>query len=116
MAADGACTAKSDAGYRLLSPEEPTTGDVEGLRAGLRERGYIEGRNIRFEYRWAQGKFERLSDLAAELVGLNVDVIVTYVTQASLDAKKHTTTIPTLMSRVSPPSGILPTRHSRRSS
>jgi len=90
----------------ILSPEEPTTGDVEGLRAGLRERGYIEGRNIRFEYRWAWGQFERLSDLAAELVGLNVDVIVTYVTQASLDAKKHTTTIPIVMVGVGDPIGV----------
>src|SRR5947209_623649 len=78
----------------LLSPEAATTGNVNGLREGLRELGYVEGRNIRFEYRWAEGRYERLPDLAAELVRLNVDVIVAFVTQASLSAKSATETIP----------------------
>src|SRR6478672_8559378 len=66
----------------VLSPEGPTTGNVNGLVEGLRERGYVEGRNIRFEYRWAAGKFDTLPALAAELVQMNVDVIVAFVTQA----------------------------------
>jgi putative ABC transport system substrate-binding protein len=50
---------------------------AEGLRLGLRERGYVEDQNIRLEYRWAGGKPDRLPALAAELVRLKVDVIVT---------------------------------------
>src|SRR3990167_1166782 len=50
---------------------------VESFRQGLRELGYVEGKNIIVEYRYAGGKFERLPDLAAELVRLKVDVIVT---------------------------------------
>jgi putative tryptophan/tyrosine transport system substrate-binding protein len=90
----------------ILSPESSTTGDVEGLRAGLRDLGYVEGQNIRFEYRWAEGDFGRLADLAADLVRLKVDVLVTYVTQASLVAKKATATIPIVMVGVGDPVGV----------
>src|SRR5271169_2562174 len=89
----------------LLSPESPTSTDVDGLRVGLRELGYTEGRNIRIEYRWANGNFERLPGLAEELVGLNPDVIVTFVTQASIAAKKATATIPIVMVGVAEPIG-----------
>jgi putative tryptophan/tyrosine transport system substrate-binding protein len=87
----------------LLSPEAPTTGNVNGLREGLRELGYVEGQNIRFEYRWAEGRFERLPDLAAELVRPSVDVIVAFVTQAALTAKSATATIPIVMMGVGDP-------------
>ena len=50
---------------------------VEAFRQGLRELGYVEGQNIAIEYRWAEGRYERLPALAAELVRLKVDVIVT---------------------------------------
>ena len=72
---------------------------------GLRELGYVEGRNIRFEYRWAEGKFDRLPELAADLVRLHVDVIVAFVTQATEAAKKQTSTIPIVMVGVSDPIG-----------
>src|SRR5262245_61613221 len=73
----------------VLSPEGPKTGNVDGLVQGLREIGYVEGRNIRFEYRWAEGKFDRLPELAADLVRLPVDVIVAFVTQATEAARKR---------------------------
>ena len=66
---------------------------TEAFRQGLRELGYVEGKNIVIEYRYADGKLERLPDLAAELVGLKVDVIVT-VPQAILAAQKASPTIP----------------------
>ena len=66
---------------------------VEAFRRRLRELGYVEGKNIVIEYRYAEGKLERLPDLAAELVGLKVDVIVTTGT-GILAAKKASPTIP----------------------
>src|SRR5262249_47777734 len=67
---------------------------VEAFRQGLRERGYSEGQNIRIEYRFADQKPERLPELAAELVRLKVDLIVTTADPAGLAAKKATSTIP----------------------
>ncbi len=89
----------------VLTPEGPNTGNVNGLVQGLRELGYVEGRNIRFEYRFAEGKFDRLSELAADLVRMNVDVMVAFVTQATEAAKKQTSTIPIVMVGVSDPIG-----------
>jgi putative tryptophan/tyrosine transport system substrate-binding protein len=89
----------------VLSPEAPKTGNVSGLVEGLRELGFVEGRNIRFEYRWADGKFDRLPELAADLVRSQVDVIVAFVTQAAEVAKKQTSTIPIVMVGVSDPVG-----------
>ena len=91
----------------VLSPVDPTiTWFAEGLREGLSELGYIEGQSIQIEYRWAQGRFERLPGLAAELVRLNVDVIVAGVTAASLAAKAATRTIPIVMVGVGDPVGV----------
>ena len=73
------------------------------FREELRRLGYTEGRNISIEYRSADGKFDRLPELAGELVGLKVDVIVAVVTQAALAAKKSTDTIPIVMISVSDP-------------
>jgi len=67
----------------------------DAFQQGLREQGYIEGRNVVFEHRYAGGKYELFSDLAAELVRLKVDVIVTPGnTPATLAAKQATRTIP----------------------
>ena len=67
----------------------------DAFRQGLREQGYMEGRNLAFEHRSARGKFELFSDLADELVRLKVDVIVTPGnTPATLAAKQATSTIP----------------------
>jgi putative tryptophan/tyrosine transport system substrate-binding protein len=76
------------------------------LREGLRELGYVEWRNIKYEYRWTAGDFSRLPEMANELVAMKVDVLVTYVTQASLVAKKATTSIPIVMIGVADPVGV----------
>jgi putative ABC transport system substrate-binding protein len=72
----------------FLSPSSNSADYVEGFFAGLRELGYIDGRNIRIESRWADGKLDQLPKLAAELAHLNVNVLVTSVTEATLQAKK----------------------------
>ena len=64
------------------------------MRQGLKDFGYVEGQNISFEFRWAEGKLDQLPQLAAELVRLQVDVIVTLAPQATLAAKSITQTIP----------------------
>jgi putative ABC transport system substrate-binding protein len=61
---------------------------VEAFRRGLRDLGYVEGKNIVIEYRWAEGRYERLPDLAAALVRLEVDVIFAVVQPAALAARK----------------------------
>ncbi len=76
---------------------------VEELRLGLRDHGYVEGKNITIEYRWAEGKYDRLPALAAELVRLKVDVIITQGVPAALVAKQATTTIPIVMAIVGNP-------------
>src|SRR5262245_26673441 len=60
---------------------------LDTLRQGLRDLGYVEGKNIVIEYRWAAGKYDRLPELAAELVRLDVNVIVTHGTPGSVAAK-----------------------------
>jgi ABC-type uncharacterized transport system substrate-binding protein len=77
---------------------------VEALRQRLRELGYVEGKNIVIEYRYAEGKLERLPDLAAELVRLKVDVIVT-TGSANSAAKKASATIPIVFAAAPDPVG-----------
>jgi ABC-type uncharacterized transport system substrate-binding protein len=76
---------------------------VAALRDGLRERGWTPGQNITAEYRFAEGQIERLPDLAAELVRLNVEVIVAVSTPAARAAKHATSTIPIVMVGVGDP-------------
>jgi putative ABC transport system substrate-binding protein len=80
----------------FLSPGSASgsTANLETFRQSLREFGYIEGKNIITEYRWAEGKLDRLPELAAELVSLGVDIIVTAGTPPVLAAKQATNTIP----------------------
>jgi len=76
---------------------------LEAFRQGLRDLGYIEGQNIIIEYRHEAGGFERLPDLAAELVRLQIDVLVAVTTNAALAAKKTTGTIPIVFMGVTDP-------------
>src|SRR3954462_2786348 len=76
----------------VLWPNPPAT--FEFMRQGLKERGYIEGQNIRFEFRWAEGKLDQLPELARELVDTPVDVIVTLAPPATVAARNATHTIP----------------------
>ena len=85
-----------------LSPGSASPGPLayhDEFQRRLRELGYVDGRNIVIEYRFAEGKFDRLDQLAAELVRLNVDIIVSVVTQASLAAKNATSTTPIVVLR-----------------
>ena len=79
---------------------------IETFRRALDDLGYGEGKNVRFEYRYTKGHNERLPELADELVGLNVHVIVTWGTDAVLAAKQATTTIPIVMGAIGDPLGI----------
>jgi len=68
--------------------------EVDGLRKGLAEAGFVEGQNLKIDYAWTEGQSERLSALAAELVGRHVPVIVSSATNATIAAKSATSTIP----------------------
>jgi putative ABC transport system substrate-binding protein len=87
---------------REVSPPDPF---VEAFKQGLRELGYVEGRNISIEYRWAEGKTQRLPGLAADLARLKVDVIVTTGTSPTQAAMRETTTIPIVMVSTGDPVG-----------
>src|SRR5256714_6752026 len=76
---------------------------IAALRQGLRELGFEEGKNLAIEYRWAEGNFDRLPNLAAELVSLKVDLIVTHGEPGCRAAKQATTTIPIVMAAVGDP-------------
>ena len=101
---------------RAQQPKVPTIGALvignispdefwREFRQGLRDLGYIEGQNIRFEFRSAEGQINRLPELAAELVRLKVDVIVTWFTPTAVAAKQATREIPIVMAETGDPIG-----------
>jgi putative ABC transport system substrate-binding protein len=92
-------------GILAIEPWPP----IDTFRQALDDLGYIEGKNVRFEHRYAKGHDERFPELANDLVGLNVDVILAWATDAVLAAKQATTTIPIVMAAVGDPvdSGIV---------
>jgi putative tryptophan/tyrosine transport system substrate-binding protein len=92
----------------VLWPNPPAMFDF--MRQGLKDFGYVEGQNIVFEFRWAEGKLDQLPEMATELVRLQVDVIVTLAPQATLAAKQATQSIPIVFVAMGDPvaSGVVP--------
>jgi ABC-type uncharacterized transport system substrate-binding protein len=86
-----------------LNPRSGPGAREEAFRQGLRDLGYIEGKNIVIEYRWAAGNYDRLPALAAELARLKVDVYVTAATRPTLAAKEASGTTPIVMAEVGDP-------------
>jgi putative ABC transport system substrate-binding protein len=84
-------------GVLASSTEENFAAGVKAFRDGLRERGWIEGQNLTIEARYAEERYDRLPVLAAELVGLNVDVIFAMASPAVAAARRTTTTVPIVM-------------------
>ena len=82
-------------GFMGAGSNSPDFADrIGALRAGLAEKGYVEGKNLVIEYRWAEGKYERFDALAKELVASNVVLIVTHTSLGVLAAKRATSTVP----------------------
>jgi len=88
-------------------PAARNAANLDALRKGLRDFGYVEGRNLVIEYRSADGRAERFPDLASELVRLKVDLIVTRGTPAARAAKNATETIPVVMATMGDPRAIV---------
>ena len=84
----------------VLWPNPPD--QFEFIRQGLIDLGYVEGKNVGFEFRWAQGALDRLPELAQELVRLPVDLIITLAPPATLVAKRATQTIPIVFVTMGP--------------
>ena len=92
-------------GFLLATSASIEKSRIEAFRQGVRELGYVEGKNIVIEWRYAEGKFDRLPDLAAELVRLKVEVIVAGGSTSTRAAKEVTTTIPIVMAQDPDPVG-----------
>jgi putative tryptophan/tyrosine transport system substrate-binding protein len=85
-------------GYLGSESPGPFAPFVDAFRHGLSETGYIEGQNLAIEYRWAEGGYDRLPALAADLVGRNVDVIAAFGIPSAMAAKSATSRIPIVFS------------------
>src|ERR1700751_3742710 len=90
-------------GVLLLGTPDSFAGRIEAFSEGLRDLGYVDGRTVAIEWKWAQDRADRLPDLAAELVRSQVDVIVTGGTPAAQALKNATRTIPIVMAIVGDP-------------
>jgi len=88
-----------------IAPQNGTSPFLEDFRRGLRDLGYVEGKNIQIEVRWGEGKLDRMPELAAELVRMNVDVIFAVSSPSVWAAKNATKTIPIVMPTSSDPVG-----------
>src|SRR4029079_276863 len=100
VAAPRARTASTCAVSRFFSvgSSDGFAPEVVGLRQGLSETGYVEGRNVAIEYRWADGQFDRLPALAADVISRRVAVIFAHAPPAVLATKTQTTRIPIVFS------------------
>ena len=102
-----AVRAQSGRTYRIgflgVTSEGEYGRQLEALKRGLRQLGYEEGKNLVIEYRWAESQYDRLPDLAAELVKLRIDVLVAHSTPGVRAAKQATSTIPVVMAIVGDP-------------
>jgi putative ABC transport system substrate-binding protein len=111
LAAPLAAEAQAGKVYRIgileTIPAAQNAANLAALRKGLRDLGYVEGRNLIIEYRSADGRAERFPDLASELVRLKVDLIVTRGTPAARAAKNATGTIPVVMATMGDPRAIV---------
>src|SRR5215813_2701437 len=92
-------------GYLSATSGPTNAGRFEAFRQGLRELGYVEGKNIFIEWRFAEGKYDRLPALAAELLRLKVDMIVTSGATSTRAAKEATSTVPIVFAQDSDPVG-----------
>jgi putative ABC transport system substrate-binding protein len=92
-------------GYLWQSRQEQGQSRLTAFELGMGDLGYVVGKNLLFEYRWADGKSDRLADLAADLVRLNVDLIVTGINPGIVAAKQATSTIPIVMTIAQDPIG-----------
>jgi putative tryptophan/tyrosine transport system substrate-binding protein len=92
-------------GFLANDPTIPTQPAGQAFLDGLRESGFIEGKNVIIERRFAEGRLDQYADLMAELVRLKVDVIVTSANEATLAAKRASTNIPVVMMNVADPLG-----------
>jgi putative tryptophan/tyrosine transport system substrate-binding protein len=92
-------------GFLFATNPSATIGRIQAFRQGLHERGYVEGKTILIEYRYGEGKLDRMPALASELVGLKVDLIVTGGPADTRAAKQTTTIIPIVMAQDTDPVG-----------
>src|SRR5262245_37583377 len=87
-------------GFVHASSAATVTDRLDAFHTGLKQEGYVEGQNLKIEYRWANGDYDRLSSLASELVALRVTVLAAGTTVASVAAKAASPSIPMVFTGV----------------